>query len=154
MPVFLEGSARWLLIVHALAGMALLGATTHLAIGAIQLRRGRPSALRLVRSHAVIAAGLLATAMIIGLLMYPHYRVHVRGVVLDRSAPWASNLFDIKENFAALALPLAVCTFVLGRRAELSGSLQRLLVFCSVALWALVAFSAVAGLVVTSVKGV
>ena len=153
-PVFLETASSGLLVLHALVGMGLLGASTHLAIGAIQLHRGKSSALRLVRRHSVIVAALLGTAMLLGLLMYPHYRVHVRGWVLDRDQPWASNLFDIKENFAALALPLSACTLGIGRRIELADPLSRLFVVCAVTLWALVAFVAVAGLLVTSVKGV
>ncbi len=154
MPVFLEGAARGLLVLHALVGFGLLGGSTHLAIASVQLLRGRPRAASMVRIQAQVVPALLAAAMALGLLMYPHYRVHVRGLFLDRSAPWASNLFDIKEDFAALAVPLAACAFVIGRSAGSGRPLLRLLVVCTVALWALVAFVAVSGLIITSVKGV
>ena len=154
MPVFLEGAGRWLLVIHALVGLGLLGASTHLAIGSVALLRGRAWATRLVATHSVLVPGLLAAAIALGLLMYPHYRVHVRGLVLDRSAPWASNLFDIKENFAALAVPFAACTFALGRLSSPTRTLPWLRAGCAVALWALLAFVAISGLLVTSVKGV
>ena len=50
-----------------------------------------------------------------GGLVYPRYRYFVRGLYLDRYAPWASNLFDFKENLATLGLPLAIGAFVLAR---------------------------------------
>ena len=143
-----------MLVLHALVGFGLLGSSTHLAVSSVQLLRGSARAVSMVRLQAQVVPALLAVAMTLGLLMYPHYRVHVRGLFLDRSAPWASNLFDIKENFAALAVPLAACAFAVGRSAGPGRPLLALLVVCTVALWALVAFVAVSGLIITSVKGV
>jgi hypothetical protein len=154
--VFLDGYAKPLLVLHALAAFALCGACTHQAIIGIGLLRGRLHLGRLARIYAQLIGALFIVAFGVGLLMYPHYRYHVRGLFLDRYEPWASNLFDMKENLLALGLPFAVCLFVLGRKFDPREEkvLIPFIAFASIALWALVAFGVVSGVVVTSVKGV
>jgi hypothetical protein len=155
-PLFLDAFARPLLVVHALAAFALLGACTHQAVIALGLLRGRNHLARLARVHARTTALLFVLAFSAGLLLYPHYRYRVRGLYLDRYAPWASNLFDLKENLLALGLPLALAVAVLGWRLEPRSGRAVLPVFagCALGLWGLVLFGSVAGLLVTSVKGV
>jgi hypothetical protein len=154
--VFLDDASKPLLVLHALSAFALLGACTHQLIVGIGLLRGRLHLFRLARVYATVVGPLFALAFVVGLLMYPHYRYHVRGLYLDRYAVWASNLFDLKENLAALAMPLVLGLFVVGRRlnAEAERSLLMLHVSAAFALWAVVTFDVVAGLLVTSVKGV
>ena len=154
--VFLDGFAKPLLVLHALAGFALCGACTHQAVVAVQLLRGRTHLGRLARIYAQIVGGLFSLAFGIGLLMYPHYRYHVRGLYLDRYEPWASNLFDMKENLLALGLPIAVMLFAIGRKFDPREEKVLIPWFAasSLALWALVTFGVVCGVVVTSVKGV
>lgn len=154
--VFLEGWARPLLVLHALAGFALAGACTHLAVVGVQLWRGRAHLGRLARVYARVIGALFAVAFAVGLLMYPHYRYHVRGLYLDRYEPWASNLFDMKESLLALGLPLALAIFAIGRRLEPQREPELLPLFAAfaVALWALVVFGVVSGVVVTAVRGV
>jgi hypothetical protein len=154
--VFLDSWAKPLLVLHALCAFALFGACTHQAIVAISIWRGRLHLGRLARLYAQLIGALFIAAFAIGLLMYPHYRYHVRGLYLDRYAPSISNLFDMKENLLALGLPLAVALFAIGRRFEPREEplLTPVFAFCALSLWALVAFGIVSGLVVTSVKGV
>ena len=83
--------------------------------------------------------------------MYPHFRVDVRGRYLDRHQPWASNLFDFKEHLMALGLPMALTLFFLARRGD---SVRPLTNLFAVALWVMVLWSAVSGLIITSVRGV
>ncbi|MBS2032000.1 MAG: hypothetical protein JST54_29145 [Deltaproteobacteria bacterium] len=153
---FLESWARPLLVLHAVAALALAGASTHLAIVSWRLWRGAHHLGRLARVYAQVIGGCFAAAFLFGLLMYPHYRYAVRGLYLDRYEPWASNLFDIKENLAALGLPLAVGLFSVGRKLDPSRDQPLLgwLAFLSIAIWTLIVASAVMGLVVTDVRGV
>ena len=154
--VFLDGWARPLLVLHALAGFALAGACTHQAVVGVQLWRGRAHLARLARVYAQVIGALFALAFAAGLLLYPHYRYHVRGLYLDRYEPWASNLFDMKETLLALGLPLALGLFAVGRRLEPSREAELVPMFAAfaVALWALVLFGVFSGVVVTSVRGV
>lgn len=155
-PVFLEGAAKPLLVLHALAAFALLGACTHQAMVAVQLLRGKLHLARLARIYARTIGALFVAAFFLGLAMYPHFRSHVRAVFLDRYEPWASNLFDVKENLLVLGLPLALVLFVFGRSFDprQESTLVPWLSFASIALWALVLVGSILGLVVTSVKGV
>lgn len=154
--VFLEGWAKPLLVLHALCAFGLFGACTHQAVVAVALLRGKLHLGRLARIYAQVTGALFAAAFSLGLLMYPHYRYHVRGLYLDRYAPGTSNLFDMKENLLALGLPLALVLFAVGRRFEPREEAQVVPVFavCAISLWALVAFGVVSGLLVTSVRGV
>jgi hypothetical protein len=157
--VFLDGWARPLLVLHALAGFALLGACTHQALVSIGLLRGRTHLFRLARIYAAVIGPLFAGGFAIGLLIYPHYRYHVRGLYLDRYVPWASNLFDMKENLLALGVPLALFVFAVGRRLQPPGDdderdLTWLHAAASLTLWAIVAFGTISGVIVTSVRGI
>lgn len=153
-PVFLSGASRWLLVLHALNGLALLGSSTHLALAVVSLLRGRRTSLRMIRVQSQVVVVLFAVTFVVGLLMYPHFRVMVRGLGLDRDAPWASNLFDIKENFALLGLPLSAVLFSTRHRVEPGAPVVPFFAVCAFACWGLVAFAAISGLVVTSVRGI
>jgi hypothetical protein len=154
--IFLEGWARPLLLLHAVAAVALAGAATHQALVAFRLWRGAIHLGRLARVYSRLLGALYPAAFALGLLMYPHYRYAVRGLYLDRYAPWASNLFDVKENFAALGLPLALALFFVGRDLEPARDrpLLGFVAFLSIALWALMLTAALSGLLITDVRGV
>lgn len=110
--VFLGSLGPLLLVLHALAAIVLGGASVHQAVLAVRLLLGRPVGSRLVRLYSLVALIAYGTTLLLGSLLYPRYRYFVRGLLLDRDAPWASNLFDFKENLATLGLPLAVGTFL------------------------------------------
>jgi hypothetical protein len=153
--IFLESLARPLLVIHALVAFAALGATTHLTVISVGLWRGKVHLSRLAKVHAQVIGATFAACFVLGLLVYPAYRYYVRGLYFDRYAHWASSLFDLKENLAALGLPLSVALFSLGRRLDLKERTAALplVVFLSVALWLITVFAVVSGLVVTSAKG-
>jgi hypothetical protein len=153
--IFLQEWARPLLVLHALFGLASLGVSTQLAGVAVNLYRGRKFD-RLMRLYARLLAGLYSAAFVGGLLLYPHYRVHVRGWYLDRYEPWASNLFDVKENLATLAIPLGLAVVALGWQwdSERDGALRLPLLVLALLLWVTVVVVGVSGLVVTDVRGV
>lgn len=153
--IFLDDYARLLVVLHAAAAIVLIGACTHHAVIAFGYLRGRPRP-RLGRIYA--ATGLIAylTTFVLGLLAYPTFRYHVRGLYLDRHAPWASNLFDIKENFAALGLPLVITTYVLSRVMSPKDDLPLARAYAATVFLttAIVWFAVFAGLVITTTKGV
>ena len=156
MPLFLEGFSRPLLVVHALLAGATLGACIHLVSVAVQLARGRVHLARLARVYSLVIGGGFSAVFLIGLLIYPVFRYRVRALYLDDAAPWASNLFDIKENLAALGLPLCLALFAVGRRFDPQTDAAALpaLLYYAISLCALTGFAVVAGLLVTMAKGV
>jgi hypothetical protein len=92
----------------------------------------------------------------LGALLYPSYRVHVRGYYLDRFAPVFSNLFDLKETYASLTLVIAVALGGLARswRPAETPALVRVYAVMSFVICAVVWFDVVAGLLVVSARGV
>jgi hypothetical protein len=153
--IFLEPWARAIVVLHAVAAMALVGASTHHALVAIGYFQGRFK-VRLGRIYAATSAAAYGLTFALGAMAYPAYRYHVRGLYLDRHAVWASNLFDIKENLASLGLPLALGAFVLSRvldpksdRSMLAGYAV-MVIGTAVSAW----FNVVSGLLITMVKGV
>ena len=147
--------AQVFVVLHGLCGLALVGASTHHVVVVVGYLRGR-FRVDLARVYAIVT--LIGWGVVFGLgcLAYPSYRYFVRGLYLDHHKVWASNLFDIKENFAALGLPIAVFIYLMARRLQpkeeaLFIGPYAALVFLACGLaW----FAAVAGLVVTLQHGV
>ncbi len=153
-PIVFDDVPRLLVLLHALAAIVLVGAATHQAVIAVGYVRGNLR-LRLGRLYAVVVAISYAVTFAIGLAAYPAFRYRTRALYLDRHEPWASNLFDMKENFAALGLPLVVAVLVLSRvlgRANDRRLVGPYLAFVLV-LAAIVWFSVISGLLVTMAKG-
>lgn len=105
-PLFAEDLATALFVLHALLAFATLGATTHQGILAVGYLRGRVARAALEALYGRILRWIYGFAFLTGALVYPTYRVRVRMEVLDPTAPWASNAFDIKENLGSLVLLL------------------------------------------------
>lgn len=147
--IFLEGWARPLVVLHGLLGLAAFGASTHLAIAVVQRARGRPFGGK-VGLYAWLVPTLYVGCFCVGLLAYPNYRYQVRGLYLDRYEPWASNLFDMKENVAALGLSACLVLFAL-RRGPAQGPT---LLWATVAVWTILCFASLSGMFVTLAKGV
>lgn len=150
-----EPYAKFLLLLHAAGAIVLVGSSTHHFLIALGYLRGRYK-VKLGRIYAAIVVIAYGATFLLGSVVYPTYRYYVRGLYLDRHAVWASNLFDIKENFASIGLPLAVGAFILSRVMDpkedhpmLTG--YAVLVFGATAI---VWFNVVSGLLITMAKGV
>ena len=109
-----------------------------------------------MRIYAATAAIAYGVTFVLGALAYPTYRYVVRGLYLDRHAPWASNLFDIKENFASIGLPLVIGALVLSRIMDPKEDRPMRLGYAVMVLGTaiIVWFNVFAGLVITLAKGV
>ncbi len=153
--IFLDGAARLLVLLHAAAAIVLVGATTHHAIIAIGYLRGKPK-LRLGRIYAATIAITYAITFAFGLLAYPTFRYHTRALYLDRYERWAANLFDMKENFAALGIPLVLAMLVLSRSMDPKEDRRLVGPYTGFALLtaAIVWFAVISGLLITMTRGV
>ena len=140
---------RALLLLHAVSGIIASGSVGHLGVLGLARLLGREVTAARLGLHARLSLLGLGSSFFFGLLSYPHYRVFVRGLVFDREAPWASNLFDLKENLAAFTLPLllAVIAFEHDRASPRLSGLFSVLVFI------FTLFVMLSGLLVTLVHG-
>lgn len=153
--IVVAGIARNLTVLHALAAMVLLGIVTHQVVVAVRALQGRLNP-RLVRIYGALGVLAGAITVVLGGVVYPAYRYYVRGLYLDHCDVTASKLFDMKEDFAVLALLLTVGVCLIGRALERQSPREHFQVYlgASLALATLVWFDALSGLIITLTRGV
>lgn len=111
----------FLLIVHGLLAVVLLGGLTHQAMSAAWPSRSKTgiiSAFRAVSGSVYTNANIalyLATA-ILGGAIYPVYRVSVRTYLENARLYPAVGSFEIKEQFIAVGLGMLPLYWLLWRR--------------------------------------
>lgn len=154
--VFLHGARRLLLVLHAGGSIVLIGASTHHALQMRHYLAGRFGREKLEKTYAKVTSLAYLFTYVIGALLYPSYRVHVRGLWLDRHALGYAELFDLKEVYASLTLTVAVAlgAMALTLRPSEERALTRVYAVMSFIVCAVVWFNVIAGLLVTSVRGV
>lgn len=156
MDVFGYAARRALLVLHAGSSVVLIGAATHHALQMRYYLRGQFKFARLEKTYAkVVAAGYLLT-MALGALLYPTYRVNVRALFLERDEPFLARLFDVKEVYASLALPLAVALGALAFTLRPSEERRLVPVYAAMSLvvCAVVWLNVIVGLWITSARGI
>ena len=153
--VFLFASRRLLLVLHGASSIVLVGAATHHALSMRHYLRGRFERVKQEQRWATVVAVSYALTFALGALLYPSYRVHVRGYYLDRYAPAYAALFDVKEVYASLALVVALGLGLLARRFEPAKQrpLVRVYAAMSLLVCAVVWLDVIAGMLVLSVRG-
>jgi hypothetical protein len=154
--VFLYGARRLLLVLHAAGSVVLVGAATHHALSMRHYLRGRFARAPLEKTWAKVVAAAYVFTFVIGALLYPTYRYHVRGLYLDRYAPAFAGLFDVKEVYASLTLVVAIGLGALAftlRPAE-ERSLVRVYAAMSFIVCGVVWLNVVLGILVSSVRGI
>ena len=152
---FLFGARKLLLLLHFAGAVVLIGSSTHLLLQMPALLRGSPRT-RLERVYGRVVAVSYTVTYLLGALLYPTYRYHVRALYLDRHHPMVSNLFDVKENLATIALPLALALGALcGRLADPADRRHRpLLAAMSLFVALVVWFDVLSGVLIASYKAV
>lgn len=154
--VFLYGARRLLLLLHAAGSIVLIGASTHHALRMRHYWRGKFVAIPQEKRWAKVVAVSYTFTFVIGALLYPTYRYHVRGLYLDRYAPLYAGLFDIKEVYASLTLVVALGLGALAyalRPAE-ERALVRIYATMSFIVCFVVWLNVVLGICVASVRGI
>ena len=154
--VFLEQHSMALLVLHALLSVLLLGSTTHNALIVIRYPIGVFRRVALEKLYVRVQLVSYLGTFGLGTLLYPAYRVYTRAAVLDRHAPWAANLFDLKENLAALGLAVVIGYALLSRVIDpREDTLWRpLYVGLGLSLAAIVWFSVVSGLIIVATRAI
>jgi len=95
----------FLLIVHGILALFLVGAVTHQALGVFWPRR--PGQTDFLANARGIRPQVYVTPIVILFtipFIYPVYRVYVRPPLEDLRVLYGIGLFEIKENFAAIVL--------------------------------------------------
>ena len=145
-----------LLIIHGLFAVALLGAVTHQAMGAVWPRRpGQADFVARFRgvngvgyTNAVIV--LYVVTFILGGIIYTTYRIEVRPPLEALQDLPTVGLFELKEHFLAMAAGmLPAYWYFWKRRPEPRGPRTMITVILALVVW----FSFIAGHIVNNVRG-
>jgi hypothetical protein len=154
--VFLYGARRVLLLLHAGGAIVLIGAATHHALQMRHYLRGRFVRVAVEKTWARVVAVAYVVTFVLGALLYPTYRVHVRAAYLDQHAPLMAGLFDVKEVFASLALVVAIALGALASTLRPSEERWLIPVYAGMSfiVCAVVWLDVIVGLLVVSMRGV
>lgn len=110
-----------LLIIHGLLAVALLGAITHQAASVLWPRKNTPgnfveyfrSVAAARYSNAIVVLYLLT--MLLGAVIYPEFRVSIRGVVEELDHRAVMGAFEMKEHFVVVGMALLLPYWLLWR---------------------------------------
>lgn len=115
--IFLEEHSRFLLVLHTILGGALVASATHLVVWTRGYWRGNLARVKGVKRFAWIVACLFAAQLLLGLVIYPIYKVRVRVEYFDDptaamqlypTVQKVSRWFDVKEHAIGLGLAVAI----------------------------------------------
>lgn len=127
--VFLENFYEFLLLVHLLATFVLVGSMTHNLLIVINYLRGKFGRQKLEQRYVKISLWAYVIVYAIGALIYPAFRVYIRGDYLDEHVPWATGLFEVKEHWGAVALALFFVYYFLRKNFEPANEKAKLFLY-------------------------
>lgn len=147
-----------LLILHGLAGVALLGALTHQSVATFATSRGSRNsfASRYLRADprafASAVVALFVVNVALGALIYPTYRIDVRIPFEEMALGWAIGLFEMKEHAGGIGLGILPLYLVLWH-GECAETHRRDRVAITSLLAAIVWFDFIVGHVLNNIRG-
>lgn len=145
----------FLLLLHGLSAMLLLGAITHqvfaLWLPAAGKKRGWWQSLRAVHPEryqgAVIT--LFCVTALLGAIIYLPFRVINRAEYLDAQVPWATGLFEVKEHATAIGLAVLPAYWAVWREPSATSARRGLTTFLAVVIW----WNLLVGHIVNNIRG-
>jgi hypothetical protein len=154
--IFLQAQGKFLLVLHALLAILLLGSMTHNVLICVRYLGGNFARIRLEKLYVKVAFVAYLLTFGLGSVIYPNYRHHVRAQYFDLHQPWASHLFDVKEHWSAIGLALFAAFLLLSYLIEprQDRSWLPFYVFLSVCLASIVWFSLITGLILVSYRSI
>jgi hypothetical protein len=148
--------ATFLVIVHGLLAVALLGSITHQAVAVVWPSRskvGFANAYRAVSGAAYVNANIILfiAVTILGGVIYPTYRVWVRTYLETARLYSAVGSFEVKEQFISIGLGLLPFYWLVWRRPEPAGKSARMAV--TLMLCFIVWFGFIVGHILNNIRG-
>jgi membrane-bound metal-dependent hydrolase YbcI (DUF457 family) len=148
--------ATFLVILHGLLAVALLGSITHQAVALAwpsRSKAGFTNAYRAVSSPVYVNANIILflAVVIVGGIIYPTYRVWVRTYLESARLYSSVGSFEVKEQFISIGLGLLPFYWLLWRRPEAAGNSARTAV--TLMLCFIVWFAFIVGHVLNNIRG-
>jgi hypothetical protein len=128
-----EGMATFLVILHGLLAVVLLGGITHQAMSVALPSRNKTGIFRSFRAvsgtvYTNANIVLFLTIATLGGIIYPTYRIGVRTFLENARLYQATGSFELKEQFVAIGLGMLPLYWLVWRRAESAGRTARIAV--------------------------
>ncbi len=111
--VFLEGYYNLLVLLHLLVTFVLVGAMTHNLLIVLKYVRGKFGKKKLESLYVKVSLWSYIIVYALGALAYPAFRINTRAALFDKTLPWATGLFEVKEHWGALGLAFFVVYYLL-----------------------------------------
>ena len=127
--VFMENFYEFFLLAHLFATFVLVGSMTHNLLCVIGYLRGRFGRQRLELLYAKVAFWTYIIVYVLGALIYPAFRVYIRGNYFDPHLPWATGLFEVKEHWGAVGLSLFFVYYSLRRNFQPDNEKEKLFLY-------------------------
>jgi hypothetical protein len=148
--------ATFLVILHGLLAVALLGSITHQAVSVVwpsRSKAGFSNAYRAVSSRVYVNANIVLFIAVatLGAVIYPTYRIWVRSYLESARLFSAVGSFEVKEQFIAIGLGMLPLYWLVWRRPEPAGQSARIavtLMFCFI-VW----FGFLVGHILNNIRG-
>jgi hypothetical protein len=146
----------FLVIVHGLLAVALLGGITHQAVAVVWPSRGKAGfvdAYRAVSGRVYVNANiaLFIAVAFLGGAIYPTYRVWVRTYLENARLYSAVGSFEIKEQFISIGLGMLPLYWLAWRSPEPAGRSARTAV--TLMLCFIVWFGFIVGHILNNIRG-
>jgi hypothetical protein len=113
--VFLANYYNFLVVLHLLATIVLVGAMTHNLLIVLRYIGGKFGRKKLEYFYVKVSLWAYAVVYAFGALAYPAFRINRRAALLDKELPWATGLFEVKEHWGALGLAFLFVYYFLRR---------------------------------------
>ncbi len=111
--VFLENFYELLLLVHLFATFILIGSMTHNLLCVAKYVQGKFGRQKQEFRYLKWSLWSYIFVYVIGAIIYPAFRVYIRGTMFDPLLPWATGLFEVKEHWGAIGLAIFVVYYFL-----------------------------------------
>ena len=153
--VFLEDFYSLLLLLHLFVTIVLVGSMTHNLLIVINYLRSKFGRQKLEWLYVKVSLWSYIIVYVIGALIYPAYRIHIRHEYFDPQLPWATGLFEVKEHWGAVGLALFFVYYFLRRSFKPAEEKEKLFLYMSlcfvlnVILW----YKVIIGCYLTLLKG-
>lgn len=150
------GVTKALLVLHAAAAIALIGSATHGAVLAVRNLLGLAPRPKLQRTYASVTAVAYLVCFVLGLVIYPAFRVDVRAAYFDPQLPLATGFFEVKEHWLGVGLLALGVFWPLSRRIDLRSDTPEVWAFSilAITLGVVVWFATFTGLGLVALKPV
>jgi hypothetical protein len=147
----------FLLILHGLLAVVLLGGITHQAVSVAWPSRNK---IGIVRSYRAVSGSVYTNANIalylatatLGGIIYPVYRIGVRTFLENARLMQATGAFELKEQFVAIGFGMLPLYWLVWRRPSEAGA-KPARIAVTLILCAIVWYGFLVGHVLNNIRG-